>query len=113
MSATTLKTSSSTRGAPLKYASFRVRIVWSPLRHSLNLNGPLATGGLLFSAASSTTFVGSLSTVYLPKMWSGIGAEPKTLTMAGQNTRVNLTVNFFGSALSILIPEMSVALPVE
>ena len=112
-SATTFCTHSSRSGTPFQYVSLRLRMTWSPFRHSLNLNGPLATGGALFSAASSTVFEGSLSTVYLPKMCSGIGAAPKTFATAGQKIRVNFTVNFLGFAVSIVIPEMLVALPVE
>ena len=86
-------------------------MTWSPLRHSLNLNGPLTAVGAAFSGAVSMFFDGSLSTVYLPKTCAGIGAMPKTFIRAGQNDFPNLTVNFLGFAESIVIPDIDVAFP--
>ena len=86
-------------------------MTWSPFRHSLNLNGPLTAVGAAFSGAVSMFFDGSLSTVYLPKTWAGIGADPKTCKRAGQKDRVKCTVNFLGLAESIVIPEIAVAFP--
>ena len=90
-------------------------MTWSPLRHSLNLNGPLATVGAVFSGAASMFFVGSLSTVYLPKMCVGSGPAvvPNAFTSAGQKAFVNFTLNFLGFDLSTWMPEIAVAVPLH
>ncbi len=70
--ATTFMTYSSTLGVPCQYVSFLEKMAWSPLRHSLNLNGPLATVGFVFSTALSKSAGVDVGVRYLPKTCVGI-----------------------------------------
>src|SRR5438132_11071801 len=69
--ATTLYTYWSTFGAPCQYVSFLLRMTWSPLRHSENLNEPLNTVGAVFSAALSKSSGFDVAVTYLPKTCVG------------------------------------------
>src|SRR5688572_17546591 len=86
-------------------------MAWSPLRHSLNLKGPLETVGFVFSGALSKSAAVDVGVRYLPKTWVGI-VYPMRSMIAGHDTLVILTDHFFGFALSIVTPEIDVAVDV-
>src|ERR1700704_2656120 len=83
-------------------------MTWSPLRHSLKVNGPLTTVGAVFSAAVSKSAAFDVAVRYLPKTWVGIGlaVAPPRSRIAGHETLVILTLNFFGLAVSSVTPEI-------
>ena len=107
--ANTLTTYSSTLGAPCQYVVFLPRITWSPLRHSLKVNGPLNTVGFVFSGALSMSSGFDVAVTYLPKTWVG-STYPMSWMIAGHETFAILTVHFFGLAVSSVTPVMVVAL---
>src|SRR5438477_6074805 len=101
----------STFGAPCQYVSFLLRMTWSPLRHSTNLNWPLNTVGWVFSGALSISSFDE-SCTYFPNICVGSGLMLRSL-IAGQLTLVNVIENFFGFELSALKPGIVVAFPSE
>src|SRR4051812_23814765 len=90
-------------------------ITWSPLRHSLNVNGPLTTCGLVFSVALSKSAGFDVAVRYLPKTCVGIGlaVAPPRSRIAAHETLVILTLNFFGLEVSIVTPEIDCAVPLH
>src|SRR5919108_599436 len=83
-------------------------MIWSPLRHSLNLNGPSVTAGFVFSGALSKSSAFAEAVTYLPKtcVGSGLADAPPRSRIAGHETFVSVTVNFFGFDESIAMPEI-------
>src|SRR6185436_866984 len=86
-------------------------MIWSPLRHSLKVNGPLTTCGFVFSAALSKSSALLEAPRYLLKTCVGIGlaVAPPRSRIAAHETFVIFTLNFFGFALSAVKPEIDVA----
>src|SRR5438309_12059637 len=97
-------------GAPCQYVAFLSRMTWSPLRHSVVLNGPLNTVGPVFSGAVSISSFDA-SVTYLPKTWVGSGWIVLRSRIAGHETLVIVMVIFFGFPLSTLTPGRAVAVP--
>ncbi len=106
--ATTFMTYSSMFGAPCQYVSFLLKIAWSPLRHSLNLNGPLETVGFVFSGALSKSSGFDVAVRYFPNTCVGM-VYPIRSRIAGQDTFAIFTDHFFGFAASMVTPEIDVA----
>src|ERR671936_2266135 len=82
--------------------------MWSFGTHSLNMNAPLATGGALFSGASSRFLLASLGSRYLPKTLLGMMLRPPIWLSAGQNALTSVTVMVLPSTL---MPDRSSAPP--
>jgi hypothetical protein len=84
-------------------------MTWSPLRHSLKVNGPLTTVGFVFSGALSMSSGLEVAVTYLPKTCVG-SVYPMSWMIAGHETFAILTVHFLGLAASIVTPVIVVAL---
>src|SRR5439155_4865476 len=88
-------------------------MTWSPLRHSLNVNGPLKTVGAVFSGALSKSSAFEVAVRYLPNTCVGSGGIVFRSRIAGHETFVSRTVHFLALPLSMAMPEIDEAVAVH